>query len=278
MTPIQEIDPTLPKSVVTVVNRAIEFNPNSRYQSPAEMVAELKVATAKLSDPDAAGDAGRGKAGAAGGPQRSLMVVESKQQLQNLFRERLKSVGYRVLVTADPERALTRLTENPKTADCVLFSTSDLGEAALTAFNRLGEEGATKRVPGGAAVGRAPSSAQGEGQGGPAPGDDERADQAARIARRADQAVGRDGPAIVRRPAARLRRGVGRTRRVRGGPALLGGCGAEGDSPIFAARTAQKLGQSPRLLLGPLELGGQSGELPARSASPISAYMFDRLP
>ncbi len=148
ITPIQQIDASLPKPVITIVNRAMEFNPVQRYQAPAEMVAELKSAIAKMSDPDAAADpSGRGKGGAAPGQQWSLMVVESKAKMQDLFRERLKSVGYRVLVTADPERALARFAENAKTADCVLFSTSDLGESAVNAFNRLGEDEATKCIP-----------------------------------------------------------------------------------------------------------------------------------
>jgi serine/threonine-protein kinase len=96
-----------------------------------------------LNEPDGA----EGKGKAASGPQRSLMVVESKQQLQNLFRERLKSVGYRVLVTADPERALARFAENPKVADCVLFSSSDLGQSAIDAFNRLTEDNLLKTIP-----------------------------------------------------------------------------------------------------------------------------------
>ena len=39
-------------------------------------------------------------------PQRTLMFVESNVDLQNILRERLKNNGYRVLVTADPDRAL----------------------------------------------------------------------------------------------------------------------------------------------------------------------------
>jgi eukaryotic-like serine/threonine-protein kinase len=146
ITPVQQVDATLPKPLITIVTRAMEFNPAQRYQAPAEMVAELKSAVAKMSNPDAADGSGLAK-GAVAGPQWSLMVVESKLQLQNLFRERLKSVGYRVLVTADPERALARFAENAKTADCVLFSTSDLGELAINAFNRLGEDSATRSVP-----------------------------------------------------------------------------------------------------------------------------------
>ncbi len=43
ITPVQQVDATLPKPVITIVTRAMEFNPAQRYQAPAEMVAELKV-------------------------------------------------------------------------------------------------------------------------------------------------------------------------------------------------------------------------------------------
>ncbi len=171
------------------------------------------------------------------------MVVESKQQLQNLFRERLKSVGYRVLVTADPERALTRLIENPKTADCVLFSTSDLGEAALSAFNRLGEEGATKRVPAVLLLGEHHQALKEKAKVSQHRVTMSAADQAPRIARRVGQAVGRKNPAIVGQLAAR----------------------PDGESPLGYC-------------LGRSSLAAKVANCRARSASPISAYMFDRLP
>jgi serine/threonine-protein kinase len=75
------------------------------------------------------------------------MFVESNASLQDILRERLKSNGYRVLVTADPERALARFTGETKAADCVIFSTGELGESALQAFNRFAEGEATREIP-----------------------------------------------------------------------------------------------------------------------------------
>jgi serine/threonine-protein kinase len=147
--PILQHDASLPKPIVNVVNRAMELKPEQRYQSPAEMLAELKGAINKLKNPDAAGgDDEKGAAAAAPAqPQRTLMFVESNASLQDILRERLKSNGYRVLVTADPERALARFTGETKAADCVIFSTGELGESALQAFNRFAEGEATREIP-----------------------------------------------------------------------------------------------------------------------------------
>jgi serine/threonine-protein kinase len=80
-------------------------------------------------------------------PQRTLMFVESNVALQDIFRGRLKSNGYRVLVTADPERALGRFADGARAADCVIFSTGELGNSALDAFNRFGEGQHTRDIP-----------------------------------------------------------------------------------------------------------------------------------
>ena len=75
------------------------------------------------------------------------MLVESNVQLQDILRERLKTKGFRVLVTRDPERALSRFAGGDKVADCVIFSTGELGEPALEAFNRFGEGLHTRPIP-----------------------------------------------------------------------------------------------------------------------------------
>jgi PleD family two-component response regulator len=64
-----------------------------------------------------------------------------------MLRERLKNSGYRVLVLRDPERAMQRFTETAKAADCVIFSTSLLGQSALEAFNKFGADKVTRHVP-----------------------------------------------------------------------------------------------------------------------------------
>jgi serine/threonine-protein kinase len=74
------------------------------------------------------------------------MLVESNVQLQDIIRDRLKS-NYRVLVTADPDRALSRFKDGIRAADCVIFSTGELGESALEAFNRFADASHTADIP-----------------------------------------------------------------------------------------------------------------------------------
>jgi serine/threonine-protein kinase len=126
----------------------MELNPLYRYQNPAEMLTDLKIAARRL---DIAGstDADISQKGLAtsGPPRKTLMVIESNVGNQDVFRDRLKNNGYRVLVTRDPERALQRFSESAQAADCVIFSTGELGESALEAFNQFAECKTTEQIP-----------------------------------------------------------------------------------------------------------------------------------
>src|SRR5262249_24728789 len=63
------------------------------------------------------------------------------------LRDLFKKNGYRPLILSDPERALDRFFQDPKAADIVLFTTSANGRSALEAFNRFGQEAATRDLP-----------------------------------------------------------------------------------------------------------------------------------
>ena len=149
--PILKLAPDLPRVVAAVVTRAMELSPDNRYQSPGEMLADLKDAMQKLNEPytppPEVEEAPAKAPAEPQPPQRTLMFVESNVPLQDVIRERLKTKGYRVLVTRDPDRALSRFADGAKAADCVIFSTGELGEAALDAFNRFAEGQHTAPVP-----------------------------------------------------------------------------------------------------------------------------------
>lgn len=153
ITPIQQLDPELPRYITAIVNRAMELNVDERYQTPTEMLADLRAAMEKFNEPyTPPPEVEEAKpavvtAPAPAPPKHTLMFVESNVPLQNVLRERLKNKGYRVLVIQDPERALSRFADGSRAADCVIFSTGELGEPALEAFNRFGENEATRPIP-----------------------------------------------------------------------------------------------------------------------------------
>jgi len=149
---ILDVAPDIPLATAMIVNRAIEFNPDRRYQTPAEMVVDLRNAVRRLGDQRSSdGAQSENEAGGEGfredGQPRSIMIVEADVTMQNALRDGLKRKGYRVLVTNDPDRAITRFDDDPGVAELVVFSTVALGEMALGGFNRFASNHGTKNVP-----------------------------------------------------------------------------------------------------------------------------------
>jgi eukaryotic-like serine/threonine-protein kinase len=157
--PIQKVLRSLPGCVTIVVNRAMMLDPARRYQAPSVMLNDLRIAEKRLAEgvyqPEEESAGESSDQALPTGPAapyiqsngRSVMVVESDAQMQDIFRDAFKRAGYRVLIIADPARALSRCVQDPATADCVIFDGQLLGQAVVDAFNQLGMETETKLIP-----------------------------------------------------------------------------------------------------------------------------------
>jgi len=155
--PITKVAPELPRSVVSVAMKAMETNPDRRYASPGAMLLDLKMAAKRLElgDESAAGAIrtqleGKTEQKVAKqfeGYNKTVMIVESNIEMQDVLRDRLKKYGYRVLVISDPDRAMARFAEDTAPADIVVFSAIDLREAAVEAFNKFAEDEHTADMP-----------------------------------------------------------------------------------------------------------------------------------
>jgi serine/threonine-protein kinase len=155
---LAEVDSSVPRSVVAVVQKAMELAPEKRYQTPAEFLADLQTTNSRLLSgedrpPDSAEVGGKREASGLNRPveidanARTVMVVVPKVELQNVLREKLKKYGYRVLVFGDPSRALARFDDDGTPADCILIGTTGLEEAAVDAFNRMLMNQKTANLP-----------------------------------------------------------------------------------------------------------------------------------
>ena len=151
---ITKIDPEIPFNVASIVHRAMEFDVQKRYQHPSEIIQDVRITLERLEsckpssiispseDHDPVPDA------AIEGANKTIMLVESKAEFQDLIREKLKKRGYRVLVIGDPARALSRFNpDDDPPAHCVLFSTPELGASALDAYNRFATDEHTANIP-----------------------------------------------------------------------------------------------------------------------------------
>jgi len=162
--PIHKVDPTIPRVVATVVNTAMQLDPDRRFQTPAEMLVELNIAAERMAAGeteagmpheegapaqfwDSPQQASSNEASAAAIRPRSVMVVESNGRMQDIFRNGLKKAGYRVLVTSDARRALGRFGEDLRPADCVILSTAQIGEDAIEVFGEFASGPFTQSLP-----------------------------------------------------------------------------------------------------------------------------------
>ncbi len=157
--PLHELIPDNPPVVNHIVSKAMEVDPEKRFQTAGAMQAEIKKAIERLERGDVSrrSDMDEGEAlphyededGMIDeGEGRVVMLVESQAALQNAVRERLKAKGYRVLVISNPNRALDRFVigESPP-ADLVIFSAAELGNLALEAHNVFASNEHTADIP-----------------------------------------------------------------------------------------------------------------------------------
>ena len=162
--PITVHDPNLPDRLVIFANRLMELDPKKRIQTPAlakqeaeAVIESIESGNVKKYDAEASGKAaaeyekqmllkeeGRGY---------TIMLIESNAKLQDVLRDRLKELGYRVLITNDPGRGLERFMDMNADGDeddlkgCVIFGCVGLGREAMQACYSFSANRETKHVP-----------------------------------------------------------------------------------------------------------------------------------
>jgi hypothetical protein len=67
----------------------------------------------------------------------TLMLVEKSPKSQEAFRRFFGSLGVRILITTNAERALARLAEPSPPAMGIIFSGLELGAESVAAFNAM---------------------------------------------------------------------------------------------------------------------------------------------
>ncbi len=153
--PLSSLVPDCPPQVAAICNKALEFDPEKRYHSISAMHLEVQAVLHKMETGtlDAVKTDGHQMATidpemAKEGIGKTVLVIESRVEMQNLLREKLKSRGYRVLVFSDPDNAMARFApDEPSPADCVVISAVELGSDALEAFNQLTTQPFTASMP-----------------------------------------------------------------------------------------------------------------------------------
>lgn len=103
----------------------MELDPNKRFQTPAQLLDAVRQARAEASG---------GRVGTHSASQ-TIFVAESDEKLQNVLRDKLKRMGYRVLIAGDPARAFDRYQQSPY--DVLIVDVGTVGDEGLVAVNKV---------------------------------------------------------------------------------------------------------------------------------------------
>lgn len=148
--PITARAPQVPREAADLVARMMQLDPQERFQTAADARRAAEDVLAKLAEGGATPAATSAAAPAAEGrpaTRGSIMLVESGEKPQQRLREFFTKLGYRVLLTENPQRALARFSSQPAPADCLVISAQSLGRAAVEAFNAVSADPFLAPVP-----------------------------------------------------------------------------------------------------------------------------------
>jgi len=130
--PILNLEPNLPRSLSDIVERLMKANPSQRYQSPTEVIIDLRKALGELGRPMTGGNSD----GAAESSKPTVLCMESRTKQQDMLRDYFSSRGFRVLMIGQTERAIARIgSQDPPNA--VIFMAEAVGEDAVAAADQV---------------------------------------------------------------------------------------------------------------------------------------------
>lgn len=124
--------PDAPQSLFGLMDRMMSLDPQRRFQTPQQLHEAVRAVQAEVMS------GGTGGPGAAPTTSRTVYVVEKKEKFQEIFREKFKSRGFRVLVSMDANRAYERFRQQP--FDALLLDVGTVGEESLDVYDRLRRE------------------------------------------------------------------------------------------------------------------------------------------
>ena len=123
-------------SLTKLILKAVAFQPAARFQTPSQFLEAIKTVRAELAG---AGDEIRRAAGAL-----MVYVVEQNPKLQDVFRDKLKKAGFRVLMSTDATNALKRYQQSPYHA--LLIDAGTVGKDGVDTFRKVLREADSTRL------------------------------------------------------------------------------------------------------------------------------------
>jgi serine/threonine protein kinase len=117
----------LTPGMMRLLGKMVAFDPTQRFQTPAQLVEAIQMCRVEVGTT-------AGQSRVPTGP-KTLFVVESNEKMRDLFREKFKAQGYRVLLSIDPAQAVKRYQQQAYHAVIIDARTPVVGREGVTAYN-----------------------------------------------------------------------------------------------------------------------------------------------
>lgn len=124
--PLGPADVEAPQALYDLAETMMALDPIQRYQSPAQLLEAVKAVRALMEvNPEEAEEK----------VVRTILIIEGNQKLQDLLRAKFRDAGFKVLLSLDPNRALTFLDK--RAFDVLIMDAGSTGEEGLGIFRTV---------------------------------------------------------------------------------------------------------------------------------------------
>jgi serine/threonine protein kinase len=135
--PIQPGEVNGPGSVIRLIENMMALDPARRYQSPSQLLDAIKAVRAEV-------EGGKAATGALSSAP-TVFLVESDDRLQDAIRDKLKKMGYRVLLASTPARAIERFRTRP--FEALIVDVGTTGDEGFAAFKHIMDQADIRKHP-----------------------------------------------------------------------------------------------------------------------------------
>jgi serine/threonine protein kinase len=132
----QEMAPDATPTFLRLIENMMALQPEFRIQTAAQLFERVREARAEASGSNSAGAQKKGQA--------TIFLVESDEKLQDVLRAKLKEEGFRVLIAADPVRAVERFRSSP--FDLLIVDAATTGENGYYVFEKIMDDAQRQNV------------------------------------------------------------------------------------------------------------------------------------
>jgi len=143
--PLESMKPELPQCVTRVCSRMMEVSPSARYQTPTEVIKDLRAVLVELGETKDTPPLTGQPLTIEVKPDFRLLVVDSVKKRCAVVKEYFEKHGFDVAFMKAPDAALEKLKSSPP--DGILFLADNEPLAVLDIFPQVQAYARTKKVP-----------------------------------------------------------------------------------------------------------------------------------